>query len=51
MRDGLPLGLWMVGGVRHSELVGTVSRDSSKYIAQSPQGLQKGVALPLTEES
>lgn len=36
--------------VRHSELVGAVSRDSDKYIAQLPQGLEKGweLALPLT---
>lgn len=36
--------------VRHSELVGAVCRDSDKYIAQLPQGLEKGweLALPLT---
>lgn len=39
------------GWVRHSELVGAVSRDSYKYIAQLPRGLKKGweLALPLME--
>lgn len=36
----------MVEGVRHSELVGAVSRVSSKYIAQLPQGLEKGQEWP-----
>lgn len=56
-RDGFPLGLRIGGGgvgvgrVRHSELVGAVSRESCKYIAQLPQGLEKGweLALPLVE--
>lgn len=39
------------GWVRHSELVGAVSSDLYKYIAQLPQGLEKRweLALPLME--
>lgn len=50
MRDGFPQAYKSGEQVRHSELVGAVSRDSDKYIAQLPQGLEKGweLALPLT---
>ena len=41
-KDGFPLSLGIRGRVRHSELVGAVSRDSWKYIAQLPQGLEEG---------
>lgn len=42
-RDGFPLGIRIGGRVRHSELVGAMSRDSCKYIAQLPRGLAKGM--------
>lgn len=47
-RDDFPLRLQIRGRrVRHSELMGAVTRDSYKYIAQLPLGLEKGQGLPL----